>query len=181
MLREESEEQEYVLFDALEKRNADIKKELTERDEKLEKRDLNLKNGMVARDNILKKELTLRDKIWLESWKHYKDSLNLTYVEAVNNRAMLESIGKRQKELVEANANILNWAMKAVTNKKKVPLPQIRISDCVPYTVVPPGLEITNVPKNFSNPNLVEPEPLAPCRVLPQDETYRTIRPVGAD
>ena len=101
-------------------------------------------------------------------------------MEAVNNRTLLESLGKRQKELVEANTKILSWAMKAVSNKKKVPLPQFRISDRVTYTVVPLGLDNYEIPHFFSNPNIVEPEPLASCRVLPQDATYRTIRPVGA-
>ena len=41
--------------------------------------------------------------------------------------------------------------MKTVSNKKKVPLPRIRISDCVPYTVVPPGE--MNLVLSFLNPN----------------------------
>ena len=102
-------------------------------------------------------------------------------MEAVNNRTLLESLSKSQKELVEANIKILKWAMKAVSDKKKVPQPQFRISDYVPYTVVPPSLDNSEIPHFFSNPNIVEPEPLAPCRVLPQDATYRTIRSVRAE
>ena len=34
--------------------------------------------------------------------------------------------------------------MKTVSKKKKVPLPQIRISDCVPYTIVPQGVTMQN-------------------------------------
>ena len=41
--------------------------------------------------------------------------------------------------------------MKTVLNKKKVSLPQIGISDCVPYTLVPLGE--TNSVLSFLNPN----------------------------
>ena len=71
--------------------------------------------------------------------------------------------------------------MKTVSGKKKVPLPQIRISDCHPYVIKPLGClnEPPYIP--FVNPNPVEPKPPAICKVLPQDETYRTFRPVGTD
>ena len=52
--------------------------------------------------------------------------------------------------------------MKIVSNKKKVSLPQIRISDCVPYTVVPPR-EI-NPMLHFLNPNLDKEGPFEPCK-----------------
>ena len=35
----------------------------------------------------------------------------------------MESLIKRQRELTKSNANILDWAMKTVLGKKKVPLP----------------------------------------------------------
>ena len=41
--------------------------------------------------------------------------------------------------------------MKIVSGKKKVPLPQIRISDCIPYTIVPH--DVIDPPIPFSNPN----------------------------
>ena len=160
---EESEEQRDALFKALEEGDTDMR------------------NGIFDKDTVMKNDLTNRDRIWIDNWRQLRNSLRLTHVEAVNNRTLLESMGKRQKELVEANTKILNWAMKAVSDKKKVPLPQFRISDCVPYTVVPPGLDNYEIPHFFSNPKVVEPEPLAPCRVLSQDATYRTIRPVGAE
>ena len=37
----------------------------------------------------------------------------------------MESLAKRQRELIESNAKILDWAMKTVSGKKKVPLPHI--------------------------------------------------------
>ena len=46
----------------------------------------------------------------------------MTY-EQVNNKAFLESLAKRQRELTNNNAKILDWAMKTVSNKKKVSLP----------------------------------------------------------
>ena len=138
-------------------------------------------NGIADRDTILKNDLTNRDRIWIDSWRKLRNSLILTHMEVVNNRTLLESMGKRQKKLVKANTKILNWVMKAVSDKKKVPLPQFRISNYVPYTIVPPGLDNYEIPHCFSNPNIVEQEPLAPCRVLPQDATYKTIRPAGAE
>ena len=85
----------------------------------------------------------------------------MTY-EQINNRAFLESLAKRQRELTESNAKILDWAMKTVSNKKKVPLPQIRISDCVPYTIVPP--KETNPVLPFLNPNPAREGPSEPYK-----------------
>ena len=88
----------------------------------------------------------------------------MTY-EQVNNRELLESLAKRQRELIQSNTKILDWAMKTVSNKKKESLQQIRISDCVPYTVVPPGE--TNPVLPFLNLN-PDPEPskgpFEPCK-----------------
>ena len=77
------------------------------------------------------------DQNLLNSPAHYKKSFRLMTYEQVNSRTLLESLAKRQGELTKINVKILGWVMKTVSNKKKVPLPQIRISDCVPYTVVP--------------------------------------------
>ena len=60
--------------------------------------------------------------------------------EIKNNRILLESLAMRQRELTESNAKILDWAMKTISSKKKIPLPQIRISDYRPYTTVPQGV-----------------------------------------
>ena len=86
----------------------------------------------------------------------------------------MESLTKRQCELIESNAKILDWAMKTISSKKKVPLPQIRISDCIPYTIVPP--DVTDPPIHFSNPNLGGEIHFVPCRAPPQNKTYGTIR-----
>ena len=64
--------------------------------------------------------------------------------------------------------------MQTVLGKKKVPLPQIKISDCIPYTVVPK--EVTNLITPFSNLDKGGEIPFTPCRSLPQDKTYGTIR-----
>ena len=63
--------------------------------------------------------------------------------------------------------------MKTNSNKKKVPLPQIRISDCVPYTVVPQG--VTNPPIPFSNPNIEEEIPSKHCKAPAQNKTPSAI------
>ena len=85
----------------------------------------------------MKTTLELRDIGWLNSLQHYKDSLRLTTQELINNRFTLESIGKRQCELIKGNTEILNWVMKTMSGKKKVPLPNIPISYYIPYTIVP--------------------------------------------
>ena len=105
VLGEESKEQRDALFNALEERDTDMR------------------NRIVDRDTVLKNDLTNRDRIWIDRWQQLRNSLRLIHVEVVNNRTLLESLGKRQKELVEDNTKILNWAMKAVSNKKQVALP----------------------------------------------------------
>ena len=59
--------------------------------------------------------------------------------------------------------------MKTVSSKKKVPLPQNRILDCVPYTVVPQG--VTNPPIPFSNPDPDQERPSEPCKAPAQNKT----------
>ena len=59
--------------------------------------------------------------------------------------------------------------MKIVSNKKKVPLPQIRISDYVPYTVVPPSETTPILP--FINPNPNDEGPSKPCKAPAQNKT----------
>ena len=93
---------------------------------------------------------------------HCKQSFHLMTYEKVNRKTLLESLAKRQRELIESSAKILDWAMKIVSNKKKVSLPQIRISDCVPYTVVPP--EETNPILHFLNPNPDKEGPSEPYK-----------------
>ena len=126
------------------------------------------------RDNALKAGMESRDKNWLNSLEHCKQSFLVMTYEQVNNRTLLESLAKRQRELTESNAKILDWAMKTVSNMKKMPLSQIRISDCVPYTVVPQG--ITNSPIPFSNPNPEEERPSEPCKEPAQNKTPSSIR-----
>ena len=89
------------------------------------------------RDKDMKVALELRDRDWLNSLQHCKESFRLMTYEQVKNRTLLESVAKRQRELTESNAKILDWVMKTVLGKKKVSLPQIRISNYVSYTIVP--------------------------------------------
>ena len=121
------------------------------------------------RDNALKACLESRDNNWLNSLAHCKQSFCLMTYEKVNNRTLLESLAEKQRELIESNAKILDWVMKTISNKKKVPLPQIRISDCMPYIIVPQG--VTNRPIPFSNPDLKEERPSKPCKALAQNKT----------
>ena len=59
--------------------------------------------------------------------------------------------------------------MKTVSNKKKVSFPQIRISYCVSYTVVPQGVTKPQIP--FSNPILDEEGPSKLCKAPAQNKT----------
>ena len=77
-------------------------------------------------------------------------SLRLMTQEQINIRATLESVGKRQYELTKGNAQILDWAMKIVLRKKKVPLPKINISDYVPFIIVPQYVQDFVIP--YSQP-----------------------------
>ena len=66
-----------------------------------------------------------RDNNYMNSLGHYKQSFRMMSYEIKNNRTLLESLAMRQRELIESNAKILDWAMKTVSSKKKIPLPQI--------------------------------------------------------
>ena len=113
------------------------------------------------RDKAMKATLESRDRDWLNSLQHCKESVRLMTYEQVNNRTLMESLAKRQRELTKSNAKILDWAMKTVSGKK-VSLPQIRIFDCVPYTIVPQ--DVTDPPIPFSNLNLSNETPSVPCK-----------------
>ena len=138
------------------------------------KQEYNLCEMLEMRDKAIKEELTSRDREWLNSLQHNKDSLRIMSHEQVNNRTIMESLVKRQRELIESNAKILDWAMKTVSGKKKVPLLEIRIFNCIPYTIVP--LNVIDPLIHFSNPNQGGEIPFVPCRSPPQNKTFGTTR-----
>ena len=78
----------------------------------------------------------------------------------------------RQRELTESNAKILDWAMKTVSSKKKIPLPQIRISDYRPYIVLPQGVTKPSIP--CTNPNSIGVPPCAPYKETEKDKPTNT-------
>ena len=78
----------------------------------------------------------------------------------------------RQRELTESNAKILDWVMKTVSSKKKIPLLKIRISDCRPDTIVPQG--VTNPPIPYTNPDSIGAGTSTPCTETQKDKTPRT-------
>ena len=80
----------------------------------------------------------------------------------------------RQRELTKSNAKILDWAMKTISSKKKIPLPQIRISDCKPYTIVPQG--VTDPPIPYTNPDSIGAGTSTPCTKTQKDKSPRTSR-----
>ena len=124
-----------------------------------------------TRDRGMKAALESRDREWLNSLQHYKDSLRLTTQELINNRCTMESFGKRQRELVKGNAEILDWAMKTLSGKKKVPLENIQIYDYVPHTIEPK--DVTNPSIPFTNPE--EPGEIPFTLIRVQDETFGTV------
>ena len=54
-----------------------------------------------------------------------------------------------------------------------MPLPQIIIFDCIPYTIVP--RDVTNPPIPFSNPNPGGEIPFVPYKAPSQNKTSSTI------
>ena len=128
-----------------------------------------MEDSLKKRDEEWRAELEKMDQYWLNSMAHCKKSFCLMTYEQVNNRTLLESLAKRQRELIESNANFLDWAMKTVSNKKTVPLPQIKISDYVPYIVVPLGGTNSILP--FLNPNPDDEGPSKPCKAPAQNKT----------
>ena len=62
--------------------------------------------------------------------------------------------------------------METVSSKKKIPLPQIRISDYRPYTIVPHG--VTDPPIPYTNLDSVGAGPSAPCTETHKNKTPRT-------
>ena len=150
----------------MKERDNQLQLQLQLRDEYMEaehrRRDQNLEDALRKRDEELRGELEKRDQYWLNSMGHMKQSFRLMTYEQINNRAFLESLAKRQIELTKSNAKFFDWAMKTVSNKKKVSLPQIRISNYVPYTIVPQGE--TNPVLPFLNPNPVREGPFEPYK-----------------
>ena len=111
------------LEDALKKMDEEWKVEI-------EKMDTEWRTVLRDRDNALKASMDSIDNNCMNSLGHCKQSFRLMSYEIINNRTLLYSLTMRQRELTESNAKILDWAMKTVSSKKKIPLPQIRISDC---------------------------------------------------
>ena len=79
-----------------------------------------------------------------------------------NNKTFLESLAMRKQELTKSNAKILDWTTKTVSIKKKIPLPQIRISDCRSYTVPPQG--VTKQSISYTNPDSIGIPHFAPYK-----------------
>ena len=113
-----------------------------------------------------------RDNNCMNSLGHCKQSFRMMSYDVKNNRTLLESLAMRQRELIESNAKILDWAMKTVSSKKKIPLPQIRISDYRPYTIIPHG--VTNPPIPYTNPHSIGAGTSTPCTETQKDKTPRT-------
>ena len=90
----------------------------------------------------------------------------------VNNKTLLESLAMSQRELTKSNAKILDWTMKTMSSKKKIPLPQIRISDCRPYTVLPQGE--TDPPIPYTNLDSIGVPPYAPYKETKKDKPPST-------
>ena len=127
---------------------------------------------MRDRDNALKARMDSRDNNCMNSLGHCKQSFRLMIYEIINNRTLLESLAMRQRELTERNAKILDLAMKTMFSKKKIPLPQIRISDCRPSIVVPQG--VTDPPIPYTNLDSLGAGPSTPCTETQKNKTPRT-------
>ena len=96
----------------MKERENQLKLHLQLRDEymkvKLRRREHNLEDALRKRDEEWRCELEKRDQYWLNSMGHMNQSFRLMTYEKVNNRAFLESLAKRQRELTESNAKIFD-------------------------------------------------------------------------
>ena len=113
------------------------------------------------RDNALKVSMDSRDNNCMNSLEHCDQSFCMLSYDVRNNRTLLESLAMRQRELTESNAKILDWAMKTISKKKKIPLPQIRILDCRPYSIIPQG--VTNPLIPYTNLESIGADTSTPC------------------
>ena len=64
--------------------------------------------------------------------------------------------------------------MKTVSSEKKISLPQIQISDCKSYTILPQG--VTDPPIPYTNLDSIGADTSTPCRETQKDKTPRTSR-----
>ena len=121
---------ELKLNKEMEERDAKLRKEFKNRDmtfwDETIKNNESLCKMLERRAQEMMAALQNRDKLWLGSLKHCKQSYRMMTCEQVNNKLALESIGKRQCELVKSNVEILDWAMKTLAGKKKVSLPKFK-------------------------------------------------------
>ena len=60
------------------------------------------------KDKAIKEELTSRDRELLNGLQPYNDCLRIMSLEQVNNKTLRESLAKREHELTESNAEILD-------------------------------------------------------------------------
>ena len=115
------------MWHEMKERDNQLKFKLQLRDEymevELQRRDKNLEDALRKRDEEWRGEVEKRDQYWSNCIGHMKKSFRLMNFEQINNRTLLETLAKRQRELTESNAKILDSAMKTVSNKKKVQLP----------------------------------------------------------
>ena len=83
-------------------------------EEELRRRDQNLEDALRKRDEEWRGEVERRDQYWSNCIRHMKHSFRLMTYEQIKNITLLETLVKRQRELTESNAKILDWAMKTV-------------------------------------------------------------------
>ena len=126
------------------------------------------------RDSALMESMDSRDNNCKNSLEHYKQSFHMMSYDFKNNRTFLESLAMRQRELTESNAEILDWAMKIASNNKKIPLPQIRISGCRPYTILPQGVTEPSIPYTYLNSIGV-----SPCAPYKETKKYKPTNTLG--
>ena len=118
------------------------------------KKEVDLVRMLERRDKGIQDTFVSRDRAWLNSLHSCSESLRLMTQEQINLRATLESVGKRLCELTKSNAQLLDWAMKVVSGKKKVSLPNINISYYVPCVIVPHDVQDFVIP--YTQP--IEPQ-----------------------
>ena len=98
---------------------------LKKRDEewktKIEKMDTKWRTVLRDRDNDLKASMDSTDNNCINNLRHCKQSFRMMSYEIKNNRALLESLVMRQRELTKSNAKILDWVMKTISARRRYP------------------------------------------------------------
>ena len=116
----------------------------------LKKRDEEYWKGQTKRDDDLAKmleglykaiqeTLVSKDKDWLDILDSYNHHLNSLYFEQINMRKNIESIALRQGDLIRSNVDMLAWAIRTISRKKKYQCQKLPFQTLYLMSLCPPN------------------------------------------